>query len=81
MGPIDRLSKVLDTFTGGGAVQNPNELPWNPDSARFPSRSELPKIPGAPDDAAWVWGKDDQAPKPSTSTTTTQRLIYSRLAG
>ncbi|KAI9372697.1 hypothetical protein BJX61DRAFT_505922 [Aspergillus egyptiacus] len=55
-----RLSKVVDTLTGSGSVQNPNELPWNPDSSRFPSRKELPKIEGAPKDAAWVWGKDDQ---------------------
>ncbi|OJJ80996.1 uncharacterized protein ASPGLDRAFT_38604 [Aspergillus glaucus CBS 516.65] len=40
-------------------VQDPNQLPWNPDSTRFPSRKELPKLPGAPEDAAWVWGEDD----------------------
>lgn len=34
-------------------------LPWNPDSKSFPSRKELPKIDGAPEGAAWVWGKDD----------------------
>ncbi|KAL4873723.1 hypothetical protein BDV12DRAFT_207512 [Aspergillus spectabilis] len=60
MSPTRRLSQVVDTLTGCGAVQNPNDLPWNPDASRFPSRKELPKIPGAPDGAAWVWGKDDQ---------------------
>jgi hypothetical protein len=60
MSPTERLSKVVDAVTGRGAVQEPNNLPWDPNSSRFPSRRELPKIPGAPDDAAWVWGKDDQ---------------------
>lgn len=62
MSPSERLTKVIDTLTGRGATQNPNDLPWNPDASRFPSRKELPKIAGAPDDAAWVWGKDDQVP-------------------
>lgn len=35
------------------------EIPWNPDSTHFPSRKDLPRLPGAPEDAAWVWGKDD----------------------
>ncbi|KAH7125926.1 hypothetical protein EDB81DRAFT_202162 [Dactylonectria macrodidyma] len=35
------------------------QLPWNPQATAFPTRSELPKIPGAPDQAAWVWGDDD----------------------
>ncbi|OQD61271.1 hypothetical protein PENPOL_c017G07427 [Penicillium polonicum] len=26
----------------------------------FPSRKDLPKLAGAPEGAAWVWGKDDQ---------------------
>ncbi|KAL4915118.1 hypothetical protein BDW62DRAFT_189289 [Aspergillus aurantiobrunneus] len=60
MSPTDRLNKVVDALTGRGVVQNPNELPWNPDASRFPSRRELPKIEGAPNDAAWIWGKDDQ---------------------
>ncbi|PYH88961.1 hypothetical protein BO71DRAFT_122880 [Aspergillus ellipticus CBS 707.79] len=40
-------------------TQVPDQLPWDPNSTRFPSRKELPKIPGAPEGAAWVWGKDD----------------------
>ncbi|OJJ63664.1 hypothetical protein ASPSYDRAFT_38278 [Aspergillus sydowii CBS 593.65] len=60
MSPTERLGNVFDALTGRGATQNPNELPWNPDASRFPSRKELPKIPGAPNQAAWVWGKDDQ---------------------
>ncbi|KAA8651865.1 uncharacterized protein ATNIH1004_000763 [Aspergillus tanneri] len=36
------------------SVQDPNQLPWDPNCTRFPSRAELPKIPNAPDDAAWL---------------------------
>ena len=32
---------------------------WDPNSKTFPSRKDLPSIPGAPKDAAWFWGKDD----------------------
>ncbi|KAB8231428.1 hypothetical protein BDV23DRAFT_171419 [Aspergillus alliaceus] len=41
-------------------IQAPDQLPWDPNCTQFPSRKELPKIPGAPDGAAWVWGKDDE---------------------
>ena len=41
-------------------AQIADQLPWNPNNASFPSRKNLPKLPGAPEDAAWVWGKDDQ---------------------
>ena len=37
----------------------PTSIPFNPDSTRFPTRKELPKIPNAPEGAAWVWGEDD----------------------
>ena len=33
--------------------------PWDPDSDVFPTFADLPKIPGAPEGAAWFWGKDD----------------------
>ena len=32
---------------------------WDPDSKTFPTRKDLPSIPGAPRDASWFWGKDD----------------------
>ncbi|KAH8731610.1 hypothetical protein GQ44DRAFT_736039 [Phaeosphaeriaceae sp. PMI808] len=35
------------------------QIPFNPDSTKFPTRKELPEIPGAPPEAAWVWGKND----------------------
>ena len=52
--------KVAQT-TGllGGKKQTASELPWDPNATKFPSRKELPVIPGAPEGAAWVWGKDD----------------------
>ncbi|KAL2006039.1 hypothetical protein VTN00DRAFT_9693 [Thermoascus crustaceus] len=55
------ISRRLAQATGflSGGQQSPDQLPWNPDSTKFPSRKDLPKIPGAPEGAAWVWGKDD----------------------
>ncbi|KAJ9355703.1 hypothetical protein DTO280E4_6381 [Paecilomyces variotii] len=56
------ISRRLGQATGflRGGNQSSEQLPWNPDATRFPTRKELPKIPGAPEGAAWVWGKDDQ---------------------
>lgn len=34
-------------------------IPFDPDSTKFPTRRELPAIPGAPEGAAWVWGDED----------------------
>jgi hypothetical protein len=34
-------------------------MPFDPDSTIFPTRKELPTIPGAPEGAAWVWGDND----------------------
>ncbi|KAE8154402.1 hypothetical protein BDV25DRAFT_147641 [Aspergillus avenaceus] len=63
----ERPSKMSETpsnipITPGEKPNVPIQHPdaWDPNSTQFPSRKELPKIPGAPDDAAWVWGKDDQ---------------------
>ncbi|RDW64579.1 hypothetical protein BP6252_10230 [Coleophoma cylindrospora] len=39
--------------------QDGNSIPWDPAHELFPPRRDLPKLPGAPEDAAWVWGKDD----------------------
>ncbi|RAH78275.1 hypothetical protein BO86DRAFT_345666 [Aspergillus japonicus CBS 114.51] len=55
----DRATDMSTTGTSE-RVQAPDQLPWDPNCTRFPTRKELPKIPGAPKDAAWVWGKDDQ---------------------
>ncbi|RAK91929.1 hypothetical protein BO79DRAFT_278626 [Aspergillus costaricaensis CBS 115574] len=43
-----------------GAVQSADRIPWDPNCSIFPSRKDLPHIPGAPKDAAWVWGENDQ---------------------
>jgi len=51
-----RLSQVKDFLT---MEKTATTIPWDPNSTKFPTRKELPKIPGAPDDAAWVWGKED----------------------
>ncbi|PVH94031.1 hypothetical protein DM02DRAFT_618901 [Periconia macrospinosa] len=39
--------------------KTPTTIPWDPNCNKFPSRKELPSIPGAPEGAAWVWGEDD----------------------
>lgn len=45
-------------------AQDPKSLPWNPDSTSFPSRKDLPELPNAPKDAAWVWGENDNVRPP-----------------
>ena len=52
----ERLAQVEDLLTSNKTA---TAIPWNPDCTQFPTRKELPQIPGAPDEAAWVWGKDD----------------------
>jgi hypothetical protein len=51
-----RLTQIKDFLTMNKTATT---IPWDPNSTKFPTRKELPKIPGAPDDAAWVWGDDD----------------------
>lgn len=58
MSSIARRLRQTTNFLGGGQ-QAPSSLPWNPDSSGFPRRKDLPRIDGAPEGAAWVWGKDD----------------------
>ncbi|KAJ5753037.1 hypothetical protein N7520_009954 [Penicillium odoratum] len=41
-------------------TQDPNQLPWDPSCTQFPLLADLPKLPNAPEGAAWVWGDDDQ---------------------
>jgi hypothetical protein len=52
----ERLAQQALFLSGGDSA---NGLRWDPDSNWFPSRKHLPTIPGAPQGAAWVWGKDD----------------------
>jgi hypothetical protein len=51
-----RLTQIKDFLTGNKTAMT---LPWDPNSTKFPTRKELPNIPGAPEQAAWVWGADD----------------------
>lgn len=51
-----RLSQTKDFLTG---QKTASAIPWDPDCTKFPVLKELPSIPGAPKDAAWVWGDND----------------------
>ncbi|EEH46846.2 uncharacterized protein PADG_02944 [Paracoccidioides brasiliensis Pb18] len=51
-----RVAQVAGMLTD---AKSPDQLPWDPDITNLPLRKDLPKIPGAPEGAAWVWGKDD----------------------
>ena len=52
-----RLTQITDFLTGHKTATT---IPWDPNSTKFPLRKDLPAISGAPADAAWVWGTDDQ---------------------
>ncbi|KAI9759112.1 MAG: hypothetical protein M4579_002559 [Chaenotheca gracillima] len=52
----ERLTKVTDFLT---FQKTATTIPFDPDSTKFPSRKDVPRIEGAPEEAAWVWGKDD----------------------
>lgn len=62
-----RLSRITNTFSSASTAlvrsvvvsRSADVLPWHPDETALPTRKNLPKIEGAPDQAAWVWGKDD----------------------
>ncbi|MCJ1285300.1 hypothetical protein MMC26_004640 [Xylographa opegraphella] len=51
-----RLSQVKDCITSGSTATT---IPFDPNCTSFPTRKEVPQIPGAPPGAAWVWGPDD----------------------
>jgi len=51
-----RLSKISDSFNFSNMSTT---IPFNPDSTEFPPRKQVPVVEGAPEGAAWVWGKDD----------------------
>lgn len=62
----ERVSQVAGIMESGW--KSPSELPWDPNNTKFPTRKNLPDIPGAPKGAAWVWGKDDNVCVPSLVT-------------
>lgn len=51
-----RLTQIKDFLTMNKTATT---IPWDPDCTIFPTRKELPVIPGAPAEAAWVWGDND----------------------
>ncbi|MCJ1249650.1 hypothetical protein MMC30_006876 [Trapelia coarctata] len=51
-----RLTRITDFLMLDKTTMS---IPFDPNSTKFPSRKELPDIPGAPKGAAWVWGEDD----------------------
>ncbi|KAJ5975932.1 hypothetical protein N7481_009639 [Penicillium waksmanii] len=60
-GRLFAISNHLETKESKmSQAQSPQQLPWDPNSLRFPSHDELPTLPDAPQGAAWVWGKEDQ---------------------
>ncbi|KAH0158432.1 hypothetical protein KCU90_g9495, partial [Aureobasidium melanogenum] len=52
-----RLTQIKDFLTMNKTASL--SMPFDPDSTIFPTRKELPTIPGAPEGAAWVWGEND----------------------
>lgn len=56
--PLRRLTTLAASLTGLSKMAGPT-VPFDPDSTTFPRRKDLPTIPGAPTDAAWVWGPTD----------------------
>mgnify|MGYP001636370534 CR=1 FL=1 len=54
------ISSYIKDNSMSSSTQVANKLPWDPNSTKFPSRKDLPKLPDAPDGAAWVWGNDDE---------------------
>ncbi|KAF9883327.1 hypothetical protein FE257_003745 [Aspergillus nanangensis] len=42
---------------------------WDPEATEFPSRKNLPPIPGAPPEAAWFWGPNDSLGRLNLLTT------------
>lgn len=51
-----RLTQIKDFLTMNKTATT---IPWDPNSTIFPTRKELQEIPGAPAEAAWVWGDND----------------------
>ena len=53
------LSSVARTPSETVPVQAGMATIWDPDQDSFPTLDQLPAIPGAPKDAAWFWGEND----------------------
>mgnify|MGYP001626704042 CR=1 FL=1 len=59
-----RLTQIKDFLTMNKTATT---IPFDPNSTKFPTRKELPKIEGAPKDAAWVWGENDFVSSPDAA--------------
>ena len=59
--PRQRLSQIQSIMSSSQVEMT---LPFDPDSTTFPSRKDVPRRDDAPENAAWVWGKDDNVCKP-----------------
>lgn len=55
----ERLRQLTSTLTPTEG-DNSTAMQFDPNATSFPLRKDLPEIKGAPKDAAWFWGKDDQ---------------------
>lgn len=53
----ERLNRIRNTLTMD--TTGASRPRWDPDSTAFPTRKDLPAIPGAPPEAAWFWGEED----------------------
>ena len=51
-----RLSQIQSIMSSNRIEMT---LPFDPNSTAFPSRKDVPRRDDAPENAAWVWGKDD----------------------
>ncbi|KAL8943463.1 MAG: hypothetical protein Q9211_000960 [Gyalolechia sp. 1 TL-2023] len=56
-----RLNQVNDILTFNKTATT---IPFDPDCTKFPNRKDVPRRADAPQDAAWVWGGNDQVTPP-----------------
>ena len=70
-----RLSQLRDSIIGKTATT----IPFDPDSTSFPTRKNIPPIVGAPAEAAWVWGKDDNIGRLNLLTATRVKAAASEI--
>ena len=52
---------------------------FDPNATTFPLRKDLLGIPGAPEGAAWLWGKDDQIGRLNLLTPTRVKVASSEI--
>lgn len=62
-----------------GKTQAADSIPWDADATAFPTRKNLPGFPGAPEGAAWVWGREDQRGRLNLLTPTRVRAAAAEI--